>query len=380
MMAGRGDPSRVGDRRGRPGVILLMMVGVAVAGLLLTGPPASGPPSLASGGPGGTLALKRLLSGMGLSVRVAPSPPEPPATFVVLGDLRDRPEARRLLDWVEGGGRLVVADPGPGLIDLANLEAGPAISALSDEATLHPACAAPEASGVATIVAAGSDLSLSSHLARSYGCFPARTGAFEVSLFRGRGTAVLLGGASPFTNRFLPRADDAAFAVRLLDAGGPVVFGPPLPPEAAGGPSKSLWALLPAGARAAVIGLMIAAVAFALVRGRRMGRPVVERPLSPIAGTELVRASANLYRLARSVPFAGGLLREAADQRLRRRLGLPQAASPEQVAAVLSRAAAVSGDRAQAALGGADPVTDDELIALGRELDALRNEVEGASR
>src|SRR6266542_4404050 len=61
--------------------------------------------------PGGTLALRRLLAGMGHQVRDADAPPQGPAVFVLLADLRGPEEADDLMGWARTGGTLVIAAP-----------------------------------------------------------------------------------------------------------------------------------------------------------------------------------------------------------------------------------------------------------------------------
>src|SRR6266480_2771353 len=84
-------------------------IGIMIAVLALLGTP--GQAGAPGRGPQGTLALRRLLAGMGASVTYSNTPPPPPATYVLLSDLRDDAADRALLGWAASGGRLVVADP-----------------------------------------------------------------------------------------------------------------------------------------------------------------------------------------------------------------------------------------------------------------------------
>src|SRR5438094_912147 len=201
----------------RPWILLGILGALLVAGAVLSGPSTGD-----SGGPHGTLALRRYLGAMGLTVRDGATPPDVPGVFVLLTDLRDADQAGDLVSW-----------------------------------------------------------------ARAFG-----TGVFG--------------------------------------AGGPVVFGPPLPPGAAG--PKGLVGSLPAGARIVLFQIALAAVIFAFVRGRRFGRPTFEEIPSPVPSGELVHAVARLYRSARARAFAGDALRRGTRRRLRSRLGLgpepPAAGNP----------------------------------------------------
>ncbi len=349
--------------------LLLLIVGSAL--LLAVGAlvvPAGGP-AATSAGPGGTLALRRFLASSGLDVRDATVPPAPPGTFVVLEDARDAGEARALLRWARRGGRLVVADPRSEVSALLHVRPETLSGPLFGDASLAPGCVAPEAAGVRAIRVDSRDAALAGGPAASVACFPDAAGSYELSVRTGNGTVVLLGGFSFMVNERLGRDDAGTFALGLFRSGGPVVFGPPAPPGA--GRPATLWASLPAGARAALVGLGIALVAFALVRGRRLGRPVVEEPIVPIPASELVRASAGLYRNARAIAFCGELLRRGFAERVGPRLGLDRQTTPDALAASLARTTGRPEADVRDVLVGTGPRTDAELIALGVRLEEL---------
>jgi len=323
----------------------------------------------AEAGPGGTLALRRFLAGMGRDVREAGSPPEPPATFVLLSDLRDARQAEPILDWVRGGGRLVLADPDSVLLDMLKIDKSGDLS----NTRLRPGCAIPETRGVREIELLGS-AGFGANDPVRIECFAGDGGAFMVAGDLGRGRVVVLGGVSPLTNEFLRRSDNAVLALRLIPAG-PVVFGTPLPPGASP-PKRGLWASLPRAARACIIELGLALVAFAFVRGRRLGRPVLEDPIVPVPSGEIAQATGRLLRSARASGYAGRELRRAMIGRLARRAGV-HAASGEELVALLARAGVAPPPVLSRVLTGPDPRTDDDLIALGREIEQLRRHVEG---
>ncbi len=316
--------------------------------------------------PAGTAALVRLLRATGHRVRAGSAPPPPPGTFVLLGDLRTADEERPILQWVQTGGRLVVADPASALLPMLGVGAAGRAGWITLGTTLTAACVAPPAVGVRALVVSSSDSALSLTGPEAVGCFRGAGGPFVAILTRGRGTVIVLGGASPLTNTYLGRGDDAAFAMQVLGPG-PIVFGSALPAGLAASTEGGAWSLVPGRAKAAIASLVLALVAFALVRARRLGRPVVEDPISPVPAGELVRASAGLYRRAGAAGFAGTLLRRGAAVRMGDRLGVPRG-DPATVADRLAQVGAVGRDRARAALAGAEPSSDAEMIALGREL------------
>ena len=205
-------------------------------------------------------------------------------------------------------------------------------------------------------------------------CFPVGDGALLLTRTYGEGTITLVGGPSAFTNAMLRDADNAVLAARIAGPGRDVVFGPP----AVGAPAPlGIWDALPDGARAALVAIVAAALAFALVRARRLGRPVVEEPIAPIPGSELVRAAGRMYRQARATAYAGGLMRRDAVARLSRRLG---AAGPDDLAAAMARATGLPPERVEEILAGRDPRDDIELMELGADLEGLNARAEMGSR
>ncbi len=362
-----------GTQRLRGRIAVLVGGGVLlVLAVMLAGP--SGAPS-EERGPSGTLALRQYLGLLGMDVTMSDRLPSNRGTFVLLADLRSEEQARPLLHWVEEGGRLVIADPSSSILSsLGVRQAGP-IGGIYGTSPIAPRCSTPDAVGIRSLVVSVSDRALEGDNPSAFTCFPGGRGSFEVLVRRGRGTVVMLGGDSPLTNQLLRSGDNAGFATSAM-GNGPVVFGPPLPREAEEEP-RGLWASLPAGGRAVIFELALAVVAFALVRGRRLGRPVIEEPLSPIPATELVRAAGRLYRVAQAAGYCGRLLRESTGAHLGRRLGIPSPAPPDVLVTSLA-ARGLPPAAARAALEGPEPSTDEQLIALDRELQYIRDQVEGA--
>ena len=364
-----------------PGILAALIVAAA----LLSGPSAGD-----DSGPHGTLALRRYLGAMGLTVRNAATPPDGPGVFVLFTDLRDAGQAGDLVSWARAGGTLVVTDPESETAAAAGVSTAGRVGHYAfGPAKLAPGCVSPEIAGVRTLAVDAGDSVLASG-AGSVGCFPVSEGTFEVTTPVGSGKVVVLGGISPLTNALLGKADNAAFAAGVFGAGGPVVFGAPLPPGAAG--PKGLVGTLPAGARIVLFQIVLAAVVFAFVRGRRFGRPTFEEVPSPVPSGELVHAVARLYRSARARAFAGDTLRRGTRRRLRSRLGLgpeppaagtgPPAAAPggadEALSSTVARLSGSHPEDVQRLLHGPGPATEEELIALGRELEELRRRVAGS--
>ena len=313
-----------------------------------------------------TLALRRFLAGSGVDVTEGGPPPSPDGTYVLLHDLRSPEEARSLLDWAETGGRLVVADPASAIVELAGAEAGEALGLVGAQ-TVAPACLAEEVVGVRRVVVRSSERTLQGDPFVS--CF----GGLALVRAHGRGSVVLLGGFTAFTNEYLRSADNAVFALRTLGRRSVVSFGSPTAPQGGTAP-LSVWAALPDEAKVMIVAIVGAAVAFAAVRGRRLGRPVIEEPITPIPASELVRATSRLYRRGRSVGYAARVMRESTRARMGRRYGVE--AGHDALPAVAANATGMPPDRVEEALAGPEPRTDEELIRLG----SLLAEVETRAR
>jgi hypothetical protein len=208
-------------------------------------------------------------------------------------------------------------------------------------------------------------------------CAVQGSAGYAVFVPRGEGEVVLVGGASFMGDTLLNHADDAVFAHGLLDAGGPVVFGPPSPIDAT---PHSVWSLIPRSGKAVILELAIALVLFACARGRRVGRPVPEALLSPLPSGELVHATARLYRLAGARAFCAETLRGTMTERIARRLGLPPDPHHEQRTAAIERRIEDPDPSVPRILRGPDPTSDQEFVTLCRELERLANQIEGAER
>jgi len=310
-----------------------------------------------------TLALRRFLAESGYQVSEG-GPPPPGGTYVLLSDLRTPDEDRALLAWAASGGRLVVADPRSRLITLAGATMDDTVG-LVGARTLAPSCLAEEAVGVREIVVRSSDRVLQGG-DRFVSCFDGHL----LVRAHDRGTVVLLGGFTALTNEHLRAADNAVLALRLANSGGPVVFGSPIPPAAAG-VSTGVWTALPERAKTVIVAIVLAALVFAVLRARRLGRPAVEEPIAPIPGSELVRATSRLYRRGRSVAYAARVMREATRSRLGRRFGVP--GDSDALSPVVANATGMSPDRLEEGLAGPDPQTDEELIRLGSLLSEIES-------
>jgi hypothetical protein len=348
-----------------------LMVAALIAGGLAAAPSREG-----DRGPGGYLALRRFLAAMGLEVRRADSPPMAgKASFVLTSDLRDSISARKILRWVRSGGRLILADPGSLIAERVKLGRSRQLSPIAVPRRLAPQCPGFTGTQVSTIEVSTVDSVLRSLPAGSSGCFPAAGGFFMAARNYGKGQIVLMGGSSPLTNRMLYLADNPTLAYRLFAGFGPVVFGPPVDPSMLTAP-PSAWSALPGPARSVVAMVCLALAIWAVVQGRRFGKPSIEQPASPIPSSQLVGAAAELYRAAKATEFAGWILRRGAAGRIAGRYGAPTGGDPETALVVAGRVVVEQGLSGRA-FEPPDPRNDEELIALARDLTDLEETVVG---
>lgn len=335
---------------------------------------AAAPPQDEGRGPNGTVALRRFLNEMDLEVKSAGVPPEAgEGTYLLLADFRDRGGAEKILDWVEDGGRVVLASPDSEIAGELGVEpAGTGFgSVLPGFRTLRPECGAFAGTGVGEVAVTMSEAPLRVPR-RAEACLKDDDGPHLALVPHGRGQVVVLAGRSALTNQYLDSRDNALMAYRLFAGFGPVVYGPPIDPGSV--PTGGFWSSLPAGARSSVAVFVVALVVFVVVRGRRFGKPVLEQPLSPIPSSQLVGATAGLYQAAGAADFAGRVLRRGAARRMARKLGLPGNSDVESVRSV---AGAVLEDVTVAeTLSDREPESDEELIELAQKLNRLEEAVE----
>ena len=358
----------------------LLALGLAVValGLVSGGRRTDGEPlDPRSTGPLGARAMVLLLERFGAEVDVAGDVAARHTTAVLLLDqLGDGPR-RRLRQWVEAGGTLVVADPMSGFAPaLAPGDAGLFGDGGDDDGPrLAPRCELPALAGVSAIDVPGAvPLRVGGG---GTGCFPVADGSYLVTRPLGRGTVVALGGGGPFVNRQLDQADNAVLAVRLMaPAGGDHVVV--LERSAPGSGRQGLRDLVSRRLKDGLWQLLVAFGLFALWRARRLGRPVPEPQPVQLAGSDLVGAVGNLLQQARRRDQAAAMLRAQLRRTLAERLGLPVDAPAEVMAEAAAASAGLPAAEVAAALA-ATPVADDAaLVRLARSVESLRKEVRHA--
>ena len=171
-----------------------------------------------------------------------------------------------------------------------------------------------------------------------------------------------------------PASDD--FADGGADGSGDgdeAVRGDELGRSGAGG--SGLLDLISQEVLALIAGLTAAAFLFAVAKARRLGSPVSEAVPIKLPSSSFVEALGRLYRRAENpTARSASIMRENLRTTLTRRGGMPADTS----AAVISETLGPSGADASLVrlLDGPPPASDDEFVALARDLTETRQRIE----
>ena len=349
--------------------LLISMVNLATGGSAPGGPTSS---SYATGGDG-LAAYAELLARRGhpvdrLRVALDDATLDPAATLV-LADPQPltASEAQAVAGFVAAGGRLVAAGSRTEPL-VAALVAAPGGDEIEWEAAevraARPLAPVPETAGIATV-----EPGARGAWGDGGAALPVLGGDGDVLALVapvGRGRLVALADASPLQNRFLARADNAAFALAVAgDPARPVLFA-----EAQHGYGRGTGLrAIPARWRWAVAGGFLAAVVWMWSRGRRLGPADEVEPEEVPARRAYVEAMAAALARTRQPAVAVAPLQERGRRRLAERTGLPGDASDE----VLRHAAV---QRLGLAASDVDALlrpchTEADVVAVGRVVAAL---------
>lgn len=353
-------------------VVACLAAALLVTALLGGRPGRDGPPlDPRSDGPLGTSALVSLLRALDASVDLSVGMPGPADDVALLLDDRlDEDQVDDVTAWVEGGGTLVVTDPGsrftPPIVD-------PGFEGLLPGPVERGSCTIEALDGVGS-VEAGSAARYEPAGAPDR-CLGDAEASFVVSRALGAGDVVAVGGAAVFTNDLLDARDNAVLAAGLLapQAGTAVrIVDAPIP---AGGGQRSLAELVSPGVRRGLIQLGIAFVLYAIWRAIRLGRPVPEDQPVRIAGSELVAAVGRLLARTGQPAAAAELLRGRLRRTLRARVGMPTSAPDEALAAAVARSTGVDPAHVHDAIDDRPVPDDDALVAAARSVSSISSEV-----
>ncbi|MDD7964618.1 DUF4350 domain-containing protein [Actinomycetospora lemnae] len=373
--------NRGGIRRWRGPVLVVaaVLLGALVIALLGAAPRTGGlDPEAAS--PEGSMALARLLEGQG--VRVEPVADLDAATAArgrtVFVTFPERMSTRQRETLAAAGADLVLVRPDER--SLAALAPAVRTELLALPEPTDPACGLPAAVRAGPVDLVGAAYATDDPAAQR--CYPVEepVGASSLVAVRDRGrTVTVVGDAAPFTNDVLDEQGNAALALNLLGAHPDLLWYLPVPPPAEPGQERSTTELLPSGWVWGPVQLLVAGLAVALWRGRRLGPVVTEDLPVVVPAGETVRGRARLYRRAGARDRAAAALRGDAVRDLAARLGVPRGAGTRAVVdAVAARTGRPVGE-VGAVLDGPVPADDPALVTLAGDLDALRRGVRDAT-
>ncbi|NIZ93083.1 DUF4350 domain-containing protein [Kineococcus rubinsiae] len=360
------------------GLLVLLAVGLALAAPRTTRD-ALAPTSVA---PAGSRALAQVLQAEGITVREART--FATATAAVGGGasttllvtapvLLDPDRLREVGRLVAAGTDLVLVAPDAVVLDSLRL---PLQVAGVDPATERtPGCDAPDA------VAAGRTRAGGNLYAPGAGAGGTPTVCFGGSYARveaaGGGTVTVLGQRDVLTNQHVDQGGAAALALRTLGARPTLVWYLPSPTDVADGGAAPLSSLVPRWVLPSAVLLLLAGLALAPWRGRRLGRLVPEPLPVVVRSVESVEGRARLYARAGARERAARALRSAALRRLRVLVRLDATAPAHDVADAVAWATGRPATELRALLLPAEPADEAALVRLAVELDALEAQLRG---
>ncbi|SCF35609.1 protein of unknown function (DUF4350) [Micromonospora viridifaciens] len=322
-----------------------------------------------------------------------------PATLFVPAPELVHPDTVTALTSLPPGSRLVLVDPPRRMLERLGLPLAPAERRWATRVT------SPEADGRPCQLTEADRAGLAAADRQRYATQHSSTDrCYSGGLVRvrWRTEVVVIGSSDPFRDDRIDEWGNRALATGLLGGDRPLVWldlpGPapapswsrdpdgdgrpprpsPRPDDRAAAPppeDNPLWDAFPAWFWALLVQLALAGLFAVLWRARRLGPPVPEPLPVTVRSAETVLGRARLYRRAEARGPAAETLRAAALERLRYRLNLPPDTPPAEVAARVAGFVGADPERVAELLHGAEPTTDQELLALARDLDALTRTV-----
>lgn len=371
------DPAPTGAK-GRSGLIVVIVVVVLIgAGLLLNAltPQSSDEPlSAHNAGAGGARAAAQILTAHGVDVTEVTTTQDTLAdagagsTLLVTHADTLRPEQLQALAEVDSDIVLI----GLGYNSIADLTTMVQVNGGGAQAHYSPFCSDENAEAAGTLSTAGPGLLPADGME---GCFPILEESYAFGTWtdeRDR-TWSVLPNSYPLTNNGLDEVGNAALILRILGAHEHLTWYVPDPADTFGldeeaGPP----ALVPT---VVTVQVLIAMLAFAFWRGRRLGRVVVEPLPVIVRATETTRGRGRLYRRAGAYAHAASALRAGTIARVAAGVGLPRTADGPAVVDALARATGRPPTHIDSLLYGPPPTDDAALMALTQALDTLESEV-----
>lgn len=213
-------------------------------------------------------------------------------------------------------------------------------------------------------------------------CFGDAEGAAVLVDERTSARHTVVEGTRLFSNEYLAENGNAALALALLGQTDRVVWYVPTfgDSDIEAESTPTLGSLTPPWVTPAILLLIVAGVATAIWRGQRFGPLVAETLPVTVRASETMHGRARLTAKAADAPHAAQALRDGAQRRLARRLGLAVQAGADEVADAASDRLRIPRGALQMLLTGPLPDDDAGLIDLARRLDELEHAVDENTR
>ncbi len=312
--------------------------------------------------PLGTAAMAELFEGYGSTQRLDAFDDDvfDAAVIVLLLDRLSDDESDAVDDWVEQGGRLVVADPSSRwAAPLAGTRLDPLVAT---------GCAMAQLNGLEIDA---SSFGISDPQNFDDACFTVDSAAFLARRSVGAGEVISLGSTSLLVNENLGNADNAAMIGRIVfDGRSDSVAILRTNRSETADPSR-LSELVPISVRWFSLNLVVAALLAAWAAGRRFGAIVREPPVIELPGSLAVRASADLHRRVGGRETAAVKLRQGSLDRLRRALRMPPGSAADAVIERAQHQLALPPEVVSALAGVPDLDSDADLEQYVNTLDAV---------
>lgn len=375
-------------------VIALVLLVVAVAGLGLRGAGVAGDPlSPANAAPDGSKALVEVLRSQGVDVEFTETLEDTEDAVgdfdqttlliydpdVFLSDFKLR-EAAKLAEHV------VIVNPNFDQLRQLAPEvslAGVVPQTLRDDCDLTAADRAGEVSGDST------GYRLTDDDADAVECFGSGDGVYSlIQLSSQQQTTsgapdqrtTVLGTWSALANDTITRDGNAALALNLLGEHETLVWYLPGIGDLEGTGAGAAEAATPPWLTPAIGLLMLAGLAAAIWRGRRLGPLVIENLPVTVRASETMLGRARLYERSGSRLRALDALRIGTVQRLARASGLSRHATVDEVIIAVAALSGRPQSDVRDLLLDREPATDPELVQLSDELLVLERDVASATR
>lgn len=357
-------------------VALVLLVAFVALRVSASGPGARGTLDPEGRDDSGALALAEILRDQGVEVSVVRSRAEARAavgddtTLVMTNPYTLSDDA--LAELLEPADRIVFLSTGTHLLNVLDIgENAPGSSAPADAE-----CDVPEFAEVGTIRADR----FFSPADGVEACFGDADGAAVLVDDRADRDVLVVEGTKLFSNAYLAENGNAALALALLGQTERVVWYVPSfgDTDIEGQSPDTLGSLTPPWVTPVILLLLAAGVAAAIWRGQRFGPLVAETLPVTVRASETMHGRARLTAKAGDAPHAGQALRDGAQRRLARRLGLAVHAGSDEVADAASDRLRIPRGTLQALLAGPLPADDAALVELARRLDELEAAVEAS--